>query len=231
MDPSVFRCIVPDPNNSSIMWIAGLSGLFSFDRNTQLLKHHPHPIDIFIDYGNKIFLPQHKQYLVTKIIIADGSIFLSAWGGGLMEYSLSDSIWTKYTFEPYTPKMILDENIVHSIIEYDDKIFFGAVPMMGFIDLKNRSIHTKNNSVNKNRKNFFAVLKDKNNVLWWSTFANGIYTMKIPTKEYKPTSTSSLVINSIFLDDKQIYTLHKDKLSDTISILPKHNHISIKGKP
>lgn len=227
LSPSVFRCILPDPNDPSILWIGGVNGLFSFNMNTQLLRQHRHPEELIVDYGIQTYNPLHKQHLMTKMKIVDNSIYLSAWGGGIMQYSITDSTWKKHIFQPYSTMKVSNENLAHSMVEHNGKIFFGAVPKIGFLNLNDHSSHIVDESVNKNRKNFFAGLKDKNNVLWWSTFGNGIHTMKIPDKEHKPSGTSNLVINSISFDDKEIYTSHKEKPIDTISVLPGHNHISV----
>ena len=227
LNPSLFRYIVPDTKDSTILWIGGLNGLFSFDRKTQLLKHHRHPIQLHEDYGNMDFLPQHRQYLITDIEIVENSIFTATWGGGVMEYKPADDTWKRHIFEPYTPKNALDENIANSIVAYDDKLFFGAIPKAGFFDLKDRTIHLIDNSVNKKRKNFFAVLRDKNDVLWWSTYGNGIHSMKIAGKDYKPSQPSSLMINTISLDDKPVFTLLKDKIPETVIIPPEHDLINL----
>ncbi len=228
LSPSLFREIKKDPGDSSILWLGGINGLFSFNTKTQVLKRHMHPLKMHTDIGNMNFLgPQHRQYLITQIEITGNSIFLATWGGGILEYRPENKTWKKYVFQPYTSNDALDENIVNGMVVFDNKLFFSSVPNCGYLNLKNKNIQLLDNPLSGKRKNFYTVIKDKNNDLLWSTYWNGIYKMKINKDNIKPYESKKIIINSISFGDFERYSIYKNKFPDTLIIPPQYDSLSV----
>lgn len=226
-DPSVLRCIVPDKEDPDKLWIGGLNGLFTFDKISFQLKSFRHPANLYKDFKGMNILPVHRQYLITDILSIDHRIYLSSWGGGILEYDMLNGSWKKHIFENYTPSKSLDENIVHNLALQDDIIFFTAGTRIAKFDINDGTINFMEIPDNSKSENFYKVVAVNDHALWFSTYGQGIYRMIRSNLSKNTKGKTVLIINNICFDNNIVFSLFKNKIPDTLYLTPDNNTINL----
>jgi hypothetical protein len=174
MNPSIFRSVQPDSDDPDILWITGITGLFSFDKSLNVFTHHRHPESMYKD-GHRNFEKEHLQYLMTDLDVSGDDLFMSSWGGGILHYNKQLDSWKNYLFTGYSTTKTLDENICNQISRLDDKLVFAAVTGSGILDISTGEIRNFSDPMNSQFSSGYALLEDKGGKLWVSTYGNGIY--------------------------------------------------------
>jgi hypothetical protein len=106
------RCIVVDPFHDDLLWIGGLRGLVSFNKNTTTFQHHETPFKPVGEIGHL-----HSQYLVTDVLFLDSlRIAAATWAGGVLIYDTHADTWLRHT----DPSLLPDENIYYTLKVKDD---------------------------------------------------------------------------------------------------------------
>ena len=106
-----------DPNK---LWLIGL-GLHSYNLQTQELQFYTLPKNLLEDFGNlKIY---NDAYLIADLYETSDALYLTCWGGGLLEYSKKYKTWKKHLYKPYEDLEPLNENVFFEIIPYDNSSF------------------------------------------------------------------------------------------------------------
>lgn len=99
------RGITADVNDPDILWLAGTDGLYMFDTKLELFTCYKNIKNGKADWINNSF---HTVYAQNA-----SSIWLGAWGGGLIHFNTGSAVFTNY---PPSPKEYLKQNLSTNII-------------------------------------------------------------------------------------------------------------------
>jgi two-component sensor histidine kinase len=214
--PSVFRKIIPDPVHPDKFWIAGISGLFSFDRSSKQFTRHLHPMAFYRD-GHRDFPDEHRQYMITDMVLAGTKLYLATWGGGVLSYDTLSGDWAQTLLHPYRTSKTLDENIVNRLVRVDSLLFFSGVPRSGWIGLEkpwpyflpDRSMGMPIGMPG----NGYALCRDRNHRLWISTYGEGIFRSAESMGEPVDSVPNTMELYQITVDGEPRWNLSGGKLS------------------
>jgi hypothetical protein len=223
--PSAFRRIVADSENPELLWIAGISGLLTFNTAEHSFVRHKHPSDLYED-GQYAYNPEHAQYLMTDMVIYKGKIYLASWGGGLMIYDLAAGTWKKKTFQSYSKGQSLDENIVHRLELVGDKFYLTTQPGLMLYDLKKDRLNHDIDCQNSGIVNTYALEVDGNQALWISSYENHSFRY-FPLEEAGYANSRNIEFCSISLDGELSWDMAKDTLPVFINIPAKCQEVDV----
>ncbi len=162
--------------DEDVLWIATYDkGLLKLDLKRQLFDHFE------ADSSNENSIP--GNYLSVVFKDSKGNIWLGFWGGGLCLLKEGGKRFIHYLHNRKDSTSI-PSNIVHSIYEYQDKLWVGTNNGLSNLDL-NKEDSIKFNHINGLPSNvIYGLLSDHNNNLWIST-NKGIVRYNLKTKRVR----------------------------------------------
>lgn len=92
---NTFFDLIQDQTKPELLWIAGRSGLFRFDRQTNTLSKIPQP-----EENLKPLQKQFNQHYTAIIQMTDNELWLGSKGGGLARYRIKEQQWERYYESP-----------------------------------------------------------------------------------------------------------------------------------
>ncbi len=126
----IIRVIEPDSTTQGRYWVGGIMGLASVDVYTGQWAYCPMPTRALAPALEPSFnLETHQSFMVTDMEIAQGVIYCATWGGGLMAYDIKQRQWNQHLFQPFTPDVQLDENIISRLDLLGDSMLVGTTQL------------------------------------------------------------------------------------------------------
>ena len=225
--PSVFRTIEADPKDPQILWLGGISGLFSFDSRTNRFKQHRQPVSIYRD-GHSDFTKEHLQYLITDLVIDGDQLFLASWGGGVLVYDRVRDSWKQYLPKPYRTRKELDENIVTQLsLTADHTLFFTSDSGTGRIDPDRDEMELFAQNNHASPLYTYAALLDRIGSLWVSSYQDGIGTFKGTGIPLRVRKKPAFEFSGIRIGPQLIWEWQHKALPEMLSIAPDQDSLWI----
>lgn len=133
------RRFYPVEGEQDQLWCLG-KGLFKYHISSNKLEYFPSPPGFVEDLGryNKL---QTDAYLLGNLIVQNERLYMSSWGGGIIEFDPKEKSWKKYLFEPYIiDQDALDQNVALGMRPINDTLisFVAWRYKGGFFDTKNK---------------------------------------------------------------------------------------------
>ncbi len=162
------RAIVADNTDANILWLAGTDGLYRFDSRTHQFTGYKYWKNGNADWINNSFHCIYQQ--------DNNTIWLGAWGGGLVQFDIQKKSFTNYL--PY-PKEYTKQSFAHNIIagigrNNDSSLYISSVDG-GLFEF---NLYSKAFSVCKeveNKPTAFAAITNSSDGSTWFCSTDFIY--------------------------------------------------------
>jgi len=96
---NIIMCLEPHPSDDNQLYLGSTGGLLSYDISQATYKYFPMPISVL---NTKITDESGPLPLQVRDIVIDQdhTLYMSTWGGGLLQYHPDDNTWNRTDFVP-----------------------------------------------------------------------------------------------------------------------------------
>ncbi len=169
-DINRIHAIQEDPNDTSVLWLASLSGLLKFEKATGHFTWYYYP--------DQQYLREINQFNMM-VAHPDGNLILGTWNFDLVVFNTADDKFTGRFGPGASGKNFLNEKITPYSLAKQNKIWVSSLAGLGIFDPEKQSFDFLQSFENKSghRQQVELFLQDKNDYLWLGS-ETGVYLLR-----------------------------------------------------